>query len=176
MKTPRTWRDIANGSGGDRAADLASKALREGRWLTSVGEPSSLDHLVERVARWSDAVGRPDPDVYTDGTLDAASLPLLAFVDDHPELYSTPNTRAHATLDAVDFTSAIPAASNIDDNVFLGDYFTSYVRFLFLEIYVGDVATPAPCTYFRDQLGWFVDGFLPCGWAGEWPHGRMRVF
>lgn len=57
----------------------------------------------------------------------------------------------------------------------IGDYIHEYIRLLCIEIYAGDVAEPR-CTYFRDQLGWFLAGFLPCGWEGAWPDGRMRVF
>jgi hypothetical protein len=39
------------------------------------------------------------------------------------------------------------------------------------------VASPeAECTYFREQLSWFHAGHLPCGWDGDWPSGRMRVY
>jgi len=67
------------------------------------------------------------------------------------------------------------AGLSLLDEIGLGDYVTEFVRFLYLEVYVGDTL-PKPCTYFRDQLPWFVAGFLPCGWSGEWPDGQMRVF
>jgi hypothetical protein len=34
----------------------------------------------------------------------------------------------------------------------------------------------AECTYFREQLPWFHAGRFPCGWDGDWPSGRMRVY
>ena len=39
------------------------------------------------------------------------------------------------------------------------------------------IASPeAECTYFREQLPWFHAGHFPCGWDGDWPSGRMRVY
>ena len=29
---------------------------------------------------------------------------------------------------------------------------------------------------FREQLAWFQVGRFPCGWDGDWPNGRMRVY
>lgn len=48
-----------------------------------------------------------------------------------------------------------------------------YVSMLLAEI----IASPeAECRYFRDQLPWFNAGHFPCGWDGDWPNGRMRVY
>jgi hypothetical protein len=48
-----------------------------------------------------------------------------------------------------------------------------YVSMLLAEI----IGSPeAECTYFREQLPWFHAGRFPCGWDGDWPSGRMRVY
>ncbi len=48
-----------------------------------------------------------------------------------------------------------------------------FVSMLLAEI----IGSPeAECTYFREQLSWFHAGHFPCGWEGNWPNGRMRVF
>ena len=48
-----------------------------------------------------------------------------------------------------------------------------FVSMLIAEI----IASPdADCTYFREQLAWFNTGHFPCGWEGDWPSGRIRVF
>lgn len=44
---------------------------------------------------------------------------------------------------------------------------------LIAEILVSD---RVDCTYFRDQLVWYCAGHFPCGWEGDWPAGRMRVY
>lgn len=176
---PRAWIEIVNGASGGAAAHAATSALVEadGRWLTSVGQPTARDAGVVRVTAWADAVSvfHGEASVNPNGTLDAPMELIITAADEHPDRYDVANAAAHAALDALNFSSSIPEELGMDDNVALGDYFTEFVRFLFLEIYLGDRMTQ-PCTYFRDQLGWFVAGFFPCGWEGEWPHGRMRVF
>ena len=53
------------------------------------------------------------------------------------------------------------------------EYLYEFVSMLLAET----IASPeAECTYFREQLVWFHAGHFPCGWDGEWPNGRMRVF
>jgi hypothetical protein len=40
-----------------------------------------------------------------------------------------------------------------------------------------EIITPeANCTYFREQLTWFQAGHFPCGWQGDWPTAKMRVY
>ena len=58
-----------------------------------------------------------------------------------------------------------------DDLLF--EYLYEFISMLLVEI----IASPeAECTYFREQLPWFHAGRFPCGWEGDWPNGRMRVF
>jgi hypothetical protein len=132
--------------------------------------------------------------VNTNGTLNAPFWLLLQRLDLSDELNRKTATAAKHALDAFSWPAVKPALdrhhlwpgdsyarrfaeedSFLDTSIAMSDYVIEFVRLLFIEIYAGDIAAPQ-CTYFRDQLGWFLAGFFPCGWEGEWPHGRMRVF
>lgn len=191
LHVPR-WADVAGGAEPQVAATRAGELLLTAPWLAHVGTPSDRDGEVARVTAWRDALamfsGGLDVDdlafsTNAGGTLNAPMIALLTAADSHPRLYAEPNRAAHAVLDAMTgYVTAVRRAArasgspdDLDTMVLLGDYVTEYVRMLFLEMYFGDdLATPS--TYFRDQLGWFAGGFLPCGWDGDWPIGRMRVF
>jgi len=132
----------------------------------------------------------------SNGTLNAPFWLLLERIDRAPALYRQTAHAANGALDtlgdghygaATDVASRIPVTAWTNPDPLLqedpplhamttlGDYMHEYIRLLFIEIYAGDVDEPR-CTYFRDQLGWFAAGFLPCGWDGTWPVGRLRVF
>ena len=69
--------------------------------------------------------------------------------------------------------SGIPDALPQERQDLLFEHLYEYVSMLLVEI----IASPeAACTYFREQLTWFHAGRFPCGWDGDWPSGRMRVF
>lgn len=193
--TVQTWNEIMGGRTGDDAASSALARLREAPWLANVGEPSSRDGNAARVHGWDDALAafkggglNEDGSHKTydgSGTLYAPLWLLLGRIDSDDELNRRTATAANHALDALlGYYSAVgdgvcahmaPDADTFDIEITVGDYVHRFIQLLFIEIYAGDVAEPR-CTYFRDQLGWFLAGFLPCGWEGEWPHGRMRVF
>jgi hypothetical protein len=67
----------------------------------------------------------------------------------------------------------VPDSLSRDHQELLFEHLYEYVSMLLAEI----IASPdAGCTYFREQLTWFHAGHFPCGWEGDWPSGRMRVF
>jgi hypothetical protein len=69
--------------------------------------------------------------------------------------------------------SGIPDDLPQDRQDLLFENMYEFVSMLLAEI----IASPeAECTYFREQLPWFHAGHFPCGWDGEWPSGRMRVY
>ncbi len=200
------WSKIAAGRSGDEAASVALARLDDARWLANLGRPSNRDDKAVRVIGWREAFrmfteGTSDAHATgkgtsTTGTLNAPIWLLLRRLDANDDLHRKTVDAANHALDVLTdrhyeaakaIAAQIPAdawpdASILEDSgaplyamMTVGDYIHEYIRLLFIEIHAGDVAEPR-CTYFRDQLGWFLAGFLPCGWEGEWPHGRMRVF
>lgn len=159
------------------AATRAAQALRGARWFSSVLQATDLDRDVERVPSWEEAIASLDRPDQTSGVLYAPAAHILAILDEEPSQRAATvgDTAARRVLSVIDVHPAIPATLGVPDAVTVADAITGFVRFLFLEISAAQLAPDRPCTYFRDQLGWFLAGFLPCGWAGEWPQGRPRV-
>ena len=82
----------------------------------------------------------------------------------------------NAVADAGDYANLfpyIPTSFDEERRERLYDYLYNYGSFLLAEIIGGD---ELGSTYFRELLPWFHAGRLPCGWEGNWPDGRMRVF
>ena len=160
------------------AAAAALSAMLATDWLMNVGRASTLDHTVARVSSWPEAseIFKPGPRHVT-GILATPAYYLLGLLDGEPDQKTAhaANAAASAAASRVDFYPFIPDDLPLSTDVALGDYLTSYVRFLFLEIFAAS-QLKASCSFFRDQFGWFTAGFFPCGWVGDWPSGRMRVF
>lgn len=55
----------------------------------------------------------------------------------------------------------------------LGDYLHDFAWYLAAEIMEPERTRS---TYFREMLAWLAAGRFPCGWEGEWPVGKRRVF
>lgn len=193
--TVATWKEIVGDRTGDAAATVALARLHETSWLAHLGAPSNLDDLVVRVASFDRAMaifkeGGLNEDgshkTYNgNGTLYAPLWLLLRRLDADDALNRQTAAAANHALDALfGYYTAVgdgasrhvePGVDTFETEIAVGDYVHEFIRLLFIEIYAGDIAE-SRCTYFRDQLGWFLAGFLPCGWEGEWPQGRMRVF
>jgi hypothetical protein len=193
--TIQTWNQIVGGAVADAAASVALSHLRQAPWLANLGAPSICDTSVSRVADWNAALlafgeGGLNHDgshkTYNrNGTLYAPLWLLLGRIDADEMLNRRTAAAANHALDAlIGYYSAVgdgacrhldPTVDSFDTEILLGDYVHEYIRMLFIEIYAGDIAE-LHCTYFRDQLGWFLAGFLPCGWDGAWPAGKMKVF
>ena len=202
----QTWREIVADRTGDEGAAIAQARLLDGRWLPNLGSASSRDSEASRVSTWPEAfrmfaegisdVHATGKGTSTSGTLNAPLWLLLRRLDLDETLHrktadvanralSELPDRHYAAAKAIGpsiLEEAWPDAAELEDAgaplyamMTIGDYIHGYIRLLFIEIYAGDVAEPR-CTYFRDQLGWFLAGFLPCGWEGAWPDGKLRVF
>lgn len=152
-------------------------ALENARWLASVGRPSDADHAVTREHSWASAAAALDSPDSTSGTLDAPSYEILRQLDaeESQQTAELADAAARAAVSALTLSQYIPAGLPLDIDVTIGDYLTSYVRFLHLEVFAAS-RLGATCTFFRSQLPWFVAGLLPCGWVGDWPAGHLRVF
>jgi len=152
-------------------------ALQDAPWFERVGLPIQEPDGIVRASSWDEALsilrvveGGP----YTAfGHLRAATNAVLAAADRAPERrewISRAYKLARETVNAHTFVpGAVPAGLSSD----LGDHVHKYQQYLLTEIAVQDLT---PCTFFREQLAWYVAGHFPCGWVGEWPEGCHRVF
>ncbi len=172
-----TWAELSGGTSGHDAENVALARLREAEWFKHLGEPTTRDRDVDRVGGWSDALTMFSGGGNTrrTGTLTVPKLLLIERLDADDMLNRVTVDAANRALDAIDATPHIPASLAFEDSLSVSDYITEYIRLLSIEIYAGDVGA-SRCSYFRDQLPWFLAGLLPCGWNGEWPVGRMRVY
>ena len=73
----------------------------------------------------------------------------------------------------IDFMNYLPRFLERPDRDFLRLHIEAFIDGLILEIIVQD---DVESTYFRDLLSWYDAGHLPCGWEGEYPEGKRRVF
>ncbi len=71
----------------------------------------------------------------------------------------------------VDYMGYIPAYFDKPQKEFMRKHMEAWLQNMLAEI-----ITDSEVTYFREMLTWFENGHFPCGWAGEWPEGRLRVF
>jgi hypothetical protein len=76
--------------------------------------------------------------------------------------------------DYYDYSPYIPQSLSSEQAEFLWEYLYEYISLLLAEIIVSEVVKNT--TYFRELLSWFNAGFFPCGWIGNWPEGKLRVF
>lgn len=187
-----SWNDIVDGRTADDAAEIALARLREAPWLANLGQASQRDDDVLRVKAWPEALrmfteASADDEHATgsSGILNAPFWLLLRRLDADERLNRQTADASNHALDAlIGYYSAVgegacahlpPGEDTFETEIALGDYVHRYIQLLFIEIYAGDIAEPR-CSYFRDKLGWFLAGLLPCGWEGKWPQGRLRVF
>lgn len=152
-------------------------ALRDAPWFAHVGEASSADDTVVRVHSWDEAcrMFSSGSAMAPSGTLRAPRGQLVHVLDGMPDAARETARIADEVLDSTRFSHRIPESLDLDASIAVGDYVTEFIRLLCIEWHVGN-HVPGGCYYFRRQVPWFAAGFLPCGWDGVWPHGRLRVF
>lgn len=154
----------------------ALEAFDEIKWLARAGEPLEDGRVV--VARsWEDALrilhaelGNGRYNVM--GLLQAPCTRIAKVYEQFPErdlLWKAAREEAKRYT----LLGGVPKSRPREDRDLMYEHLYEYVSMLLAEI----IASPeAGCTYFREQLEWFHAGRFPCGWEGDWPVGRMRVF
>jgi hypothetical protein len=165
---------------GPNSQEVASAfwVLSKTKWTEHAGEPIS-DEGITVVRSWDDALKILDRDLQTRdarynamGHLEAPCERLDQIFERMPGRdawwqAARDEAKRYAVLGGV--PQSRPRADR--DHVF--EYLYEFVSMLLAEI----IASPeVECTYFRAQLPWFHAGHFPCGWEGEWPNGRMRIF
>ncbi len=177
----KTWRELVAG-GTDGAAygpngDIvrgAFDALADTRWLSRLGEPTPEDAAILRVRSWDEALApffAPSRLYDVHGHLLTPALRCLAAVGDEPArgrwLKAVEDVSAFAF-----YANAIPRSlGRMAD--WVDNYLFKYLTYLLAELVVDDDSVTA---YFRDLLPWFHAGHFPCGWEGDWPEGKLRVY
>jgi hypothetical protein len=158
---------------GEIASAIA--ALQDAPWFERAGKPVPDDIDAIQVASWNDVLRIFDdhPRYSVKGHLEAPELEVIDALDLHPERIAWMSEGYDIARDTVRAIRWIPRSLPMLDSVNLGDHVHLYFRYLISEIVVQDVTT---CTYFREQLAWWYAGHVPCGWEGEWPVGKHRVF
>jgi hypothetical protein len=164
-----------------QAVISAFGVLSETPWLEHVGEPwlqrvieGAEDSAVNLVRSWTDALTIFDNHhrYNVNGILQAP----CDRVDEILTRFSERNDwwqRAREDIKPYIVLSGIPDSLSQEKQDLLFEHLYEFVSMLLVEI----IASPdTQCTYFREQLAWFHVGHFPCGWDGDWPNGRMRVY
>lgn len=157
------------------AVSSAIHALQDAAWYRHVGAPSALDHTVQRVASWEAALAifQDTASYVRAGVLAGPWTEAVRVQDARPELHESWHAALALCRETVDLESPSVPGATVETNVLLLDYLRDFVNLVLVEIiYTDEIRS----TYFREQLQWFAAGYFPCGWVGEWPAGRMRVF
>jgi len=160
----------------------ALMALRDIRWLQRVGEPwlepgLEIEPLggVTVVKSWdaSLTIFNDFPRYNINGVLQAPCDRIDPIFVRLPERQTWWEKAREEAKRYTMLTGWAPKSLDQEHRELLFENLWEYVSMLLAEI----IASPeAECTYFREQLTWFHAGHLPCGWDGDWPNGRMRVF
>jgi hypothetical protein len=152
--------------------------LSKTKWTEHAGELLSDDGITI-VHSWDDALKILDRDLQTHdhrynamGHLEAPCERVDEIIERIPEREAWwQAAREEAKRYAV--LGGVPQSRPRTDRDHVFEYLYEFVSMLLAEI----IASPeAESTYFREQLSWFHAGHFPCGWEGDWPDGRMRVF
>jgi len=180
--TPTPWTELLSQRFGDitdeygphsQTVASAFATFSETRWLSRRGE--FIGHVgVTRVETWSDAltIFREDGRYNVNGVLRAAYSQIDSALARTPQLRVW-WSRARSDASEYALIDGIPQSSLPDEQALVFEYLYEFVSMLLAEIILSDELSS---TYFRDQLAWFHAGRFPCGWDGDWPLGRMRVY
>jgi hypothetical protein len=72
-----------------------------------------------------------------------------------------------------DYSGFIPRSLDKSMREVLWEHLYTFISLLFAEIVGG---SRVRSTYLREQLQWYCAGHFPCGWEGQWPRGKMKVY
>lgn len=157
-----------------RQIGSAIMVLQDTRWYSSVGTPSPLDERVVRVASWDEAWSiLDDPPGYFRGALERPADLVMHRRKADPQADEWWQMARELFRKAVSVQDPPTDGWEAAREAEAWDYLTWTFERLLEEIIVSD---DVDCTYFREQFQWFAAGYFPCGWEGDWPVGKMRVY
>jgi len=187
-RNPMPWTDILSirfddvtDEYGPHSHEVVSAfmTIEEIEWLQRVGEPITRSE-VAIVHSWEEAltIFRGDRNANglrrynANGVLNAPCDRVDPIFEQIPEREAwwqkaRRDAKPYSIFCGLPVTLSQELKDLVDENLY------EFVSMLLAEI----IGSPeANCTYFREQLSWFHAGHFPCGWEGDWPNGRMRVF
>lgn len=171
----RRFRNVSDEYGPhSQAVASAFAVLDKMEWLQHVGAPVN-SRTVAVVRSWDEAltIFGTDRRYNANGVLEAPCERVEAVFERFPERESWWQKAREDVKPYTALYSWIPDSLPQERQDLMFENLYEFVSMLLAEI----IASPdAECTYFREQLSWFHAGHLPCGWDGDWPTGRMRVF
>jgi len=157
-----------------QAVISAFDALGNTEWLSHVGQPLPVDVNVVVMHSWDEALSvfdLPSNTYDVHGHLLQPALRCITVMRSEP--YKTWWMKAVGDAgDYYDYLSSIPSSLGVMHE-WVNNYLYQYISYLLSEIIGTDVVGT---TYFRELLPWFYAGHFPCGWEGDWPQGRLRVY
>lgn len=181
-RTPTPWTELLSQHFNDvtdeygphsQAVVSAFAVLNKTEWLQRVGEPVDNSGIA-LVRTWEEALT-----IFGEGPLYNANGVLQGPCDRVDPIFpQVPEREAWWQRARTDINPYIvlygwPDTLPEEHQDLMHENLYEFVSMLLAEI----IASPeAECTYFREQLSWFHAGHFPCGWEGDWPNGRMRVF
>lgn len=174
----KRWSNVCDEYGpNSQAVASAFMTLDKTRWLEEVGRPwqERVISDVTIVRSWDEALTIFAEDIRynANGVLEAPCARVDAVLERYPERKVWWQKAREETKRYTAFSAWLPDVLPQEQQDLLYENLWEYVSMLLIEI----IASPeAECTYFREQLPWFHAAHFPCGWEGDWPRGRMRVF
>lgn len=177
----KTWSNIHDEYGpNSQMVGSALMALDKARWLEQVGSPwqepiGESPRNITLVRSWDEAltIFGEDRRYNANGVLEAPCSRIDPLIDLFPERKTWWQKAREEAKRYTAFSAWIPDTLSQEHQDLLFENLWEYVSMLLAEIIV---VPECDCTYFREQFPWFHAGHFPCGWEGDWPNGRMRVF
>jgi hypothetical protein len=175
------WSNV-NDEYGPNSQEVASAlvALDKSRWLEEVGKPwqdcaGGAPGSVTIVRSWDEALTIFGEELRynANGVLEAPCARVDPVLERFPERKAWWQKAREQAKRYTAFSAWIPDHLPQEQQDLLYENLWEYVSMLLVEIIV---SPEAGCTYFRGQLPWFHAGHFPCGWDGDWPSGRMRIY
>jgi len=150
-------------------------ALAATQWFSAVGQ--SVPAQAIAVATWDEALSlleRQRPAGYHGHIAAPARLLEDAPAYGEGSEYAPYYEKAYVEVSrTAGYSAFYPATLSDAARDALDEYLHHFTDWLIIEVLISDVV---PCTFFREQLQWFHAGHFPCGWDGDWPVGKMKVF
>lgn len=174
----RRVRSVVREQYGPHTKEIGSMivALQEADWYANVGRPSPQDGRVIRVPSLEEAWNILEDEMrYTvEGVLVRPLDHLRELRDSHAPEAEWWRAARKLIIEAIDEKDPpVPRGASRDHEALAMDYASLTLDCILEEIVLSDYTH---CTYFREQLQWLAAGYFPCGWDGDWPVGRMRVY
>jgi hypothetical protein len=150
----------------------AFEILAETDWFSTVDEPLEPTASIVKVASWSEALAFYQGEMAYGGhpVGPASRCRAVAKAARYERWWRAAVDEADDYMNPLPY---IPRSLPDDDRTIVNEYVVAFMWWLMGEVIAPD---ETGTTYFREMLAWFHAGRFPCGWEGDWPVGKLRVF